>query len=91
MNSKTLYRTENDKMLGGVCGGLGKYFDIDPTIVRLFFALLFFGYGAGGMIYLLLWIIMPSDATLQTSNKEVIKAQESDSTPIEGEVVEKEE
>ena len=89
--SKTLYRTEDDKMLGGVCGGLGKYFDIDPTIVRLFFALIFFGYGAGGMIYLLLWIIMPSDTTLQTSGKKVAKAQESDPAPIEGEVLKKEE
>ena len=89
--NKTLYRTEDDKMLGGVCGGLGKYFEIDPTIVRLFFALIFFGYGAGGMIYLLLWIIMPSETTLQANNTEVSNTNENDPTPIEGEVVEKEE
>ena len=62
--NKTLYRTEKDKMIGGVCGGLGKYFDIDPTLVRLFFALIFFGYGSGAMIYVLLWIIMPSEDML---------------------------
>ena len=63
--NKTLYRTEKNKMIGGVCGGLGEYFEIDPTLVRLFFALIFFGYGAGGMIYVLLWIIMPSEAMLE--------------------------
>ncbi|MCP4141890.1 MAG: PspC domain-containing protein [Chloroflexi bacterium] len=91
MNNKTLYRTEDDKMIGGVCGGLGRYFEIDPTIVRLFFALIFFGYGAGGMIYLLLWIIMPDEKMLQAKEQEVNKTEESDPTPIEGEVLAKEE
>ena len=66
--NKTLYRTEKDKMIGGVCGGLGKYFDIDPTIVRLLFALIFFGYGTGAMLYILLWIIMPSGNMLDLKN-----------------------
>ncbi len=66
--TKKLYRTEKDKMIGGVCGGLGNYFDIDPTLVRLIFALIFFGYGAGGMIYLILWIIMPSEAIQDAQN-----------------------
>ncbi len=69
--NKTLYRTEKDKMIGGVCGGLGKYFDIDPTIVRLLFALIFFGYGTGAMIYILLWIIMPSEAMIDVKSHEV--------------------
>ena len=79
--TKKLYRTEKDKMLGGVCGGLGKYFDIDPTLVRLFFALIFFGYGAGGMIYLILWIIMPSEAMQDAQNivnKEQTEPEEVD-------------
>jgi phage shock protein PspC (stress-responsive transcriptional regulator) len=63
--NKTLYRTEKDKMIGGVCGGLGRYFDLDPTLVRLIFAVIFFGYGAGVMIYILLWIIMPSEEMLE--------------------------
>ena len=89
--NKTLYRTEDDKMIGGVCGGLGRYFEIDPTIVRLLFALIFFGFGAGFMIYVLLWIIMPSETTLQANSTEESETQESGPTPIEGEVVEKEE
>ena len=71
----TLYRSESDRMLGGVCGGLGDYLSIDTTLVRLFFALLFFGSGIGLLVYLALWIIMPSESTAQagTSFEENIK------------------
>ena len=89
--NKTLYRTENDKMIGGVCGGLGKYFEIDPTIVRILFALIFFGFGAGLMIYVLLWILMPDEKMLQERAKQSNNTQETSPSPIEGEVVEKEE
>ena len=89
--NKTLYRTENNKMIGGVCGGLGKYFEIDPTIVRLLFALIFFGFGAGLMIYVLLWIIMPDEKMLQEKERQSGNTQETSPSPIEGEVVQKEE
>ena len=71
----TLYRSESDKMLGGVCGGLGDYLCIDATFVRIFFALLFFGSGIGLLAYLALWIIMPSESTAQagTTFEENIK------------------
>ena len=61
----TLYRSESDRMLGGVCGGLGDYLSLDTTLVRLFFALLFFGSGIGLLAYLALWIIMPSQSAAQ--------------------------
>lgn len=61
MEGKKLYRSTTDKMLAGVCGGLGKYFSIDPTVVRLIFALLvLFTGGIGGIIlYIILALIMP--------------------------------
>lgn len=55
-----LYRDDNDKLLGGVCSGIANYLRIDQTIVRLFFALLVFGFGTGIMLYLILWIVLPS-------------------------------
>ncbi|MEO7530582.1 MAG: PspC domain-containing protein [Sediminibacterium sp.] len=55
-----LYRDDNDKILGGVCGGLGNYLRVDPTIVRLVFALVAFGFGTGILLYILLWVILPS-------------------------------
>jgi phage shock protein C len=56
---KRLYRSKEDRMLGGVCGGLGEYFGIDPTFIRLFFFVMIFGGGAGFWIYILLWIFIP--------------------------------
>lgn len=48
-----------NKMILGVCGGLGDYFNIDPTIVRILFVLAFLGLGAGLLLYIIMAIIMP--------------------------------
>lgn len=63
-----LYRDDNDKILGGVCGGLASYLRIDPTIVRLVFALMSFGAGTGILLYILLWVILPSRPLNNTSS-----------------------
>ena len=53
----TLSRT--DKMIGGVCGGIANYFNVDPTLVRVIAVVLAL-FGGGGIIaYLLAWLIMP--------------------------------
>ncbi len=56
--AKRIYRSSRDRMLGGVCGGLGEYFDVDPTIVRLV-AVVFALSGAGILAYIIAWIIIP--------------------------------
>ena len=59
ITEKRLYRQTKDKMIGGVCGGLAEYFEVDPTILRVLFVVaLFFG-TMGFWLYILLWIIMP--------------------------------
>jgi phage shock protein C len=60
-----LYRSESDRMLGGVCGGLGNYLGVDTTLVRIFFVILFFGSGIGVLADLALWIIAPSEESLE--------------------------
>ncbi len=55
----SFYRNANDKILGGVCSGIAHKLKVDPTIVRIIFALFFFGFGTGFLIYILLWIILP--------------------------------
>lgn len=56
-----LYRDSSDKFLGGVCAGIANYMNVDPAIVRLLFAIITFGgFGMGILIYILLWIILPS-------------------------------
>ncbi len=56
---KRFYRSATDRIIGGVCGGIGRYLNIDPLIVRIVFAVLFFGYGSGLLLYLLIWILAP--------------------------------
>jgi phage shock protein C len=69
MNTK-LYRSRTDSMIGGVCGGLGQYLGIDPTIVRLFFVLLALGNGVGVLIYLALWLIVPREGQAEEATME---------------------
>jgi len=54
---KRLYRNITEAKIGGVCAGLGDYFNIDPVIIRLAFLLLIFA--GGGIAYLVAWIIVP--------------------------------
>jgi phage shock protein PspC (stress-responsive transcriptional regulator) len=56
---KTLYRSQEQQMIGGVCGGLAEHFDIDPTWLRLLAVLLIFASGFGLVAYLVAWIIIP--------------------------------
>jgi phage shock protein C len=64
MESRKLYRSRSDKMLAGVCRGLAQYLNLDTTVVRLLFVLLFFLGGHGLLIYLILWILMPVEPLL---------------------------
>lgn len=58
-NNKRLERDLQNRVLGGVCSGLGNYFGTDPTIWRVLFFLLFFLGCSGLLIYIILWIAMP--------------------------------
>ncbi len=62
MSENNLTRSETDKMIAGVCGGLAEYLNLDPVWVRLLFVLLLFASGIGAPIYLVLWVIMPREA-----------------------------
>ncbi|MGM0446600.1 MAG: PspC domain-containing protein [Bacillota bacterium] len=56
---KKLYRSRENRVIGGVCGGVGEYFEIDPVIVRIILLLLFFVGGIGFITYIIAWIIIP--------------------------------
>ncbi len=57
--NKRLQRSRTEKMIGGVCGGLAEYFSVDPTIVRILWVLITLLGGAGIILYVVLWVIMP--------------------------------
>ncbi|MGL5273296.1 MAG: PspC domain-containing protein [Phocaeicola sp.] len=60
MMEKRLTKSRGNRMLAGVCGGLGEYFGFDPTVVRIIYLLLtVFTAFAGALVYLILWIVMP--------------------------------
>ena len=56
---KKLYRSEQNKMIAGVCGGVAEYFEIDPTLVRLGFVVISLACGSGILGYLVAALIIP--------------------------------
>lgn len=59
---KKLYRSRDNRMIFGVCGGLAKHLGIDPLLVRLFFVLLVFANGIGLLLYLILFLLVPLES-----------------------------
>lgn len=57
--TKKLYRSKKNRRIAGVCGGIGEYFNIDPTLIRLFWILFIFVGGSGILAYIIAWIIIP--------------------------------
>ena len=64
-----LYRSEKDKVIAGVCGGIATHLNIDPVLVRLLYILLTFatGLGPGLIVYIISWIIIPLETTITPS------------------------
>ncbi len=60
---RRLYRDPDNRVIGGVCGGLGAFLNFDPVIIRVLLCILFFVFGVGLFIYLILWIVVPEART----------------------------
>ena len=79
---RRLYRDPDHRVLGGVCGGLGAYFGMDPVILRIIFVVLFFvTSGAAGLAYLILWIAVPK--AINTTQRLEMRGQEATVKNIE--------
>ncbi len=70
---KRLYRSRSDRVVWGVCGGLAKYFDMDPTIIRVITLLLIFLGGLGVLAYVILAVVVPLEDTKATQPRDTIK------------------
>lgn len=68
-----LYRSTTNRMVAGVAGGLGEYFNIDPNIIRIIFILLGLTNGVGIIIYILMWVLIPTDTQLSLTHDQTIK------------------
>jgi phage shock protein C len=73
--AKRLYRSRTSSMIAGVCGGLGEYLNVDPTIMRLVAVLLIFADGIGLIAYIIAWIIIPRNPETEA---EVVAPQRSE-------------
>ncbi len=74
MDLSKLYRSETNKVIAGVCGGLGEYFNIDPTILRIIIVFITLFGGSGIILYIILWIVIPTKSTLGKTSEDYIKA-----------------
>lgn len=59
---KKLVRSRSSRVIAGVCGGLGEYFNLDPVIFRIVFVVLSLGGGFGVLLYLIMWIAVPEQS-----------------------------
>ncbi|GBD90514.1 DNA-binding transcriptional activator PspC [bacterium BMS3Abin04] len=59
--SEKLYRARRNKIISGVCAGLGDYLNVDPVIVRIIFIIFAFIHGLGLLVYIIMWIIVPEE------------------------------
>lgn len=73
---KKLYRSQDNRIIGGVCGGLGEYLGVDPTVIRLIYIILALWFGSGILAYIIFLILVPEEPVdpiktpQQTNNKE---------------------
>ena len=59
--SNRIMRDSKYSIIGGVCSGLGKYFGIEPLLIRILWVVAIFGYGVGLLLYLILWLVLPEE------------------------------
>jgi phage shock protein PspC (stress-responsive transcriptional regulator) len=64
-----LTRSETDKRIAGVCGGIAEYFDIESTVVRIVFVLISLMSGVGFLVYVVLWIVLPKGSPVPVESQ----------------------
>ncbi|NQZ84821.1 MAG: PspC domain-containing protein [Nanoarchaeales archaeon] len=76
--ARKLYRSQSEKMIAGVCGGLADYFDVDVIWIRLVFLLTAFTDGIGFIAYIIFWILVPLNPNQKESEKTVVEEKVSE-------------
>jgi phage shock protein C len=76
--SKRLFRNQSNRVIGGVCAGLGRYLGVDPVLVRLVFVALALVNGLGVLAYLVMWLIVPDETSGEKTGEELFRANVDD-------------
>lgn len=74
METRRITRSQSERVLGGVAGGFGTYFGVDPLIVRIVFAVLALFNGLGVILYVALWLIVPNEGSVSSGRSNVHEA-----------------
>ncbi len=69
---RKLYRSESEKLIAGVCGGLAEYFGVDPLLVRFIFVVLALN-GLGVVLYLVMWVVIPTRSMPEMVSEEIMR------------------
>jgi len=65
MENKKLWKAERNKKICGVCGGIGEYLNVDPTVIRLLWVISFFFFGTGLLVYIICAFIIPNRSEIE--------------------------
>jgi len=63
--TKRLYKSKRNRVFGGVCGGVGEYFDIDPVVIRILWLIALFIFGTGLLAYIICLIVIPEEPNIK--------------------------
>ena len=63
--AKRVYRSRNEKVIAGICGGLGEYFGVDPVLIRIVWVVTVICAGTGILAYILAWILFPKEPEMR--------------------------
>lgn len=90
-DTKKLYRSREDRMVFGLCGGLGEYFEVDPVLVRIIFVFVTFAGGAGILAYLIMSFIVPlapggENITFKNEAKDFAKKMQNEAHELKNEI-----
>lgn len=72
---KKMQRNSNDRIIGGVCSGIGNYLGAEPVLLRIFFIILTLMFGIGILVYLALWLALPAGETLPVPQNQAVRSQ----------------
>ena len=75
MEPKKLFRSNNNKIIAGICSGLAEYFNVDTNIIRVLFVFVTFFWGASILLYLILWVIIPINESEKSNEVTTIKTK----------------
>ncbi len=84
---KRLYRSVTDKQIAGVCGGLAKYLNLDPTIVRIVFLIIAFAGGPGVILYIILAFVIPEEPMDFSVNTKRKRDKDNEDSGDESEII----